>query len=204
MGGSFNPAHGGHRAISLFAMTELGLTDYWWLVSPGNPLKSGAADMAPLRVRLASAQAITRRSRVRASAIEAQLGTRYTVDTLARLVARYPRRRFIWIMGTDGLVNFHRWKNWRRIARILPIAVINRPGYDDKAVASPAMVWLRRFVRPSRQRLHWTDWSKPALVQLRFRPDPRSASALRLANPHWHDEYADRVVRDPLTRLLLR
>lgn len=103
LGGSFNPAHGGHRAISLDAIDALGLDELWWLVSPGNPLKAQAG-MAPLAARLASAQRMARRAPIRATAIEAELGTRYTVDTLRALIRRYPNRRFIWIMGADNLV----------------------------------------------------------------------------------------------------
>lgn len=185
LGGSFNPAHRGHRAISLFALEALGLDEIWWLVSPGNPLKE-AEGMAPLAARLASARARARGARIRATAIEETLGTRYTVDTLAALTRRYPRHRFIWLMGADNLLQFHRWRAWRRIARTMPIAVIARPGYSHAARASSAMGWLRRFVRPARQRKSWTTWRPPALVLLRFRPDPNSATRIRQADPDWH------------------
>lgn len=199
LGGSFNPAHGGHRAISLFAVRALGLDEMWWLVSPGNPLKP-AAGMAPLAARLASAHRAARRAPIVPTAIEARLGTRYTVDTIAALVRRYPRRRFIWVMGADNLAQFHRWRDWRRIARLVPIAVIARPGYDAVAQRSIAMGWLRRDVRPARQALNWTLWSPPAIVLLRFRPDPRSATALRLRDPLWHQQIRPRAVRDRLSR----
>jgi nicotinate-nucleotide adenylyltransferase len=199
LGGSFNPAHGGHRAISLFTLDALDLDEIWWLVSPGNPLKAGAKDMAPLKARLGSARKMARRAPIRATAIEAQMGTRYTIDTLRKLVRRYPNRRFIWIMGADNVANFTRWRRWRDIARLMPIAVVARPGYNDDAIAGPAMAWLRRFVRRSDQRLDWTMWSTPALVFLRFRPDPRSATVLRRANPNWHREYEGKRVIDGVT-----
>jgi len=198
LGGSFNPAHGGHRAISLNAVDALGLDELWWLVSPGNPLKPQAG-MAPLAARLASARAMARSSPIRATAIEAELGTRYTVDTLKTLIRRYPNRRFIWIMGADNLVQLPRWRDWRGIARLMPIAVIARPGYSGRTHAAQAMGWLRRFVRPADQKAHWTDWRPPALVFLRFSPDVRSATAIRQANPRWYERYAGRVLRDPLT-----
>jgi nicotinate-nucleotide adenylyltransferase len=202
LGGSFNPAHGGHRDISLFAIDALDLDELWWLVSPGNPLKP-KKDMAPLPARLASAQNRARCSRIRATAIEREMGTRYTVDTLKKLIRRYPKRRFIWIMGADNVTNFTRWRRWREIAQLMPIAVIARPGYDAVAVAGPAMAWLRRFVRRTDQRHHWTMWSTPALVFLRFRPDPRSATAIRQADPLWHKRYEGRRFRDSVTRKLL-
>jgi len=200
MGGSFNPAHRGHRAISLFAMEALGLDEIWWLVSPGNPLKDGAADMAPFKARLASARGMTRRSRIRATGIETELGTRYTVETLEKITARYPKRDFVWIMGADNLAGFHRWKDWRGIARQMPIAVVARPGYDGAAISGPAMAWFGHRVRPRSQARDWTRWSLPALVLMRFRPDPRSATALRRQDPDWFLDYADTIVRDAVTR----
>ena len=199
LGGSFNPAHGGHRAISRNAINALGLDELWWLVSPGNPLKPKAG-MAPLPARLASAQRMARRAPIRATAIEAELGTRYTVDTLKKLVRRYPARQFIWIMGADNLVQLPQWRDWREIARLMPIAVVARPGYNDRAHARRAMGWLRRFVRPADQKSHWTDWRPPALVFLRFSPDVRSATAIRQANPRWFERYEGRAMRDPITR----
>ncbi|MGK2910226.1 MAG: nicotinate-nucleotide adenylyltransferase, partial [Sphingobium sp.] len=166
LGGSFNPAHGGHRAISLFALDALGLDEVWWLVSPGNPLKT-AKGMAPLGARLASARRQARRAPIRPTAVEVQLRTRYTVDTLRKLSRRYPQHDFIWLMGGDNLRQFAQWKDWRGIARIMPIAVIARPGYEGQAYGSLAMAWLRRFVRPARQSSHWTDWRPPALVLMR-------------------------------------
>lgn len=202
LGGSFNPAHGGHRAISLAARAALGLDEVWWLVSPGNPLKP-AAGMAALSARLRSARAQTGRAPIRPTTIEVQLGTRYTVDTLRALVRRYPRHRFIWLMGGDNLHQFGQWKDWRGIARIIPIAVVARPGYTDAVRGSPAANWLRRIVRPAGHASNWTHWRPPALVHLRFRPDPRSATLLRQAIPLWHDAYKGARQRDPVTHRMI-
>jgi nicotinate-nucleotide adenylyltransferase len=202
LGGSFNPAHGGHRAISLFARDALDLDEVWWLVSPGNPLKPRAG-MAPLPARVASARKTARHAPIRVTAIEREMRTRYTLDTLRKLRLRYPRIRFIWLMGTDNLAQFHQWKGWRDIARTCAIAVIARPGYDRDAFGSPAMAWLRRFVRPASQRTSWTAWRLPALVHLRFRPDPRSATLLRQKAPLWHHSYADVAPRDGVTGRLI-
>lgn len=185
LGGSFNPAHRGHRRVSLAAKRALALDEVWWLVSPGNPLKP-AAGMAPLNARLASARRVARHAPIRPTAIERRLRTRYTIDTLRKLVRLYPQHRFIWLMGADNLAEFHRWRDWRGIARTVAIAVVARPGYDGRALASPAMGWLRRHARPAGQARRWTMWSLPALVRLRFRPDPTSATAIRAADPAWH------------------
>ena len=192
LGGSFNPAHRGHRRSTLAVIRKLALDEVWWLVSPGNPLKPKAG-MAPLAARLASARAMARRAPIRATAIEAALGTRYTVDTVRALQRRYPRDRFIWLMGADNLHQFHRWRDWRGIARALPIAVVARPPYIEQARAHPAMGWLRRGQRRPDQARSWASWSLPALVFLRFRPDPTSATALRATDPDW----AQRFLRHP-------
>ena len=191
LGGSFNPAHGGHRRISLAAMKALGLDEVWWLVSPGNPLKDGAKDMARYSDRFTSAKAMARQSRIRVSDFERRAGTRYTVDTVRALQERYPRTRFIWLMGGDTVAQFHQWKHWRKLAESLPIAVIRRPGYDRQAHAARAMGWLRRFVRPPSQAKKWTDWSAPAILFLRLPPDPTSATGLRAHDPNWHERFRD-------------
>jgi nicotinate-nucleotide adenylyltransferase len=185
LGGSFNPAHQGHRRISLAAMRELGLDEVWWLVSPGNPLKPDKG-MAPFEARLASAERMARRAPIHASDFERREGTRYTIDTVRRLKRRFPRHRFIWLLGSDTLATFHFWRDWRGLARELPIAVIRRPGYDRQAHAARAMGWLRRFVRPSSQADEWTEWSAPAILFLRLPPDPTSATAIRAQDPSWY------------------
>ena len=191
LGGSFNPAHGGHRRISLFALRALDLDEVWWLVTPGNPLKR-SEDLAPLAARVASARAQARRAPIRVTAIERELGTRYTIDTLRALLRRYRWRRFVWLMGGDNLAQFHRWRRWREIARIMPIAVVARPGYDGAALASPAMAWLGRHRRRADSLNDPAKWSAPALYLLRFDPDPRSSTAIRAADPDW-----DRAFRQP-------
>ncbi len=198
LGGSFNPAHGAHRRISLFVLDALGLDEVWWLVSPGNVLKP-VDGMAPIAARFASARKTARGAPIRVTAIEAELRTRYTIDTLRKLKRRYPKRRFVWLMGTDNLAQFHRWRGWRQIAREMPIAVVARPGYDAPALASPAMAWLRRWRRRHSQDLTGAMRSAPALVILRFDPDARSATAIRAADPEWYRRATPLHQRDMLT-----
>lgn len=203
LGGSFNPAHKGHRKLTLHAAEALGLDEAWWLVSPGNPLKSEQG-MAPLPARFASALEAANGLPVKVTAIERTLGTRYTVDTIRALLRRFPRRRFIWLMGADNLAQFHLWKDWREIAALVPIAVVGRPGYDGDAQAAPAMGWLRRFVHPAAKARMWTEWRMPALVLLQLPPDATSATAIRAADPDWHQSHAEsfnqKALRDGVTR----
>ena len=202
LGGSFNPAHVGHRRISLFAKDALGLDEVWWLVSPGNPLKPSKG-MAPLAARFHSATLQARRAPILVTAIERELGTRYTVDTLKALRRRYRKIDFCWLMGSDNLAQFHRWRDWRGIARSMPIAVIARPGYDGAALASPAMAWLRRFSASAASLARGDDWSAPALVILRFDPDDNSATAIRRADPDWVARMGSASLRDQVTRRLI-
>jgi nicotinate-nucleotide adenylyltransferase len=163
--------------------------------------------MAPLAARLASARRAARGTRIKVTAIERQLGTVYTADTIAALIRLYPKRRFIWLMGADNLAQFHRWRDWRRIAATVPIAVVTRPGYDARALKAPAWGWLRRFVRPAAMARNWTLWRPPALVLLSLKPDRTSATAIRAANPDWHEQAAKsfhpKAGRDGVTRRLL-
>ena len=206
LGGSFNPGHGGHRRVSIAAARALGLDEIWWLVSPGNPLKP-AKGMAPLSARYLSALRAARGAPVRVTVIERELGSVYTIDTLRALKRRYPRFEFVWLMGADNLASFHRWKDWRGIARSAPIAVVTRPGYEGDALMAPAMGWLRRFVRPVATMQDRTKGSPPSLVLLRMPPDRTSATAIRAAHPQWHETYPksfnpiahrDGVTRRPL------
>lgn len=185
LGGSFNPAHRGHRQLSLAALDALGLDEIWWLVSPGSPLK-GAEEMAPYEARLASAREAAYGVPIIASDFERRAGTRFTIDTLRAIVEQYPDDRFIWLMGADSVVQFHRWKDWRDLAQLVPIAVLPRPGYDEQAQAARAMGWLGGFVHPAGQARRWTQWSPPAIAFLRLPTDPTSATALREADPDWH------------------
>jgi nicotinate-nucleotide adenylyltransferase len=184
LGGSFNPAHAGHRQISVEALRRLGLDEVWWLVSPQNPLKP-VAGMAPLPARLASARAMARHPRIRVSAVETRLGTRYAVDTVAALQRRYPRLRFIWLAGADILPELHRWHRWRALLRRVPIAVVARPRYTGAAMRSPAMAWARRWRRPGGAAVAWPDWSLPAIVVLATPDYPQSATAIRAVDPDW-------------------
>ena len=188
LGGSFNPAHRGHRRMSLAAIDALNLDEVWWLVSPGNPLKPSTG-MAPYAARIGSARAMARRSRIKVSDFEVTSGTVYTVDTVAALRKRHPDDAFIWLMGEDTVAQFHQWRHWRRLAAMLPIALISRPGYDDDARAARAMGWLRRFVHPLATARHWTEWSAPAIIFLRLPPDRTSATQLRALDPDWHRRF---------------
>jgi nicotinate-nucleotide adenylyltransferase len=137
LGGSFDPAHEGHALITREALKRMGLDQVWWLVTPGNPLK--ARQPAPLADRMARARVVLRgHPRVKVTALEQALGTRITADTLDRLQAIYPGVRFVWLMGADNLVQFHRWHRWRDILRAVPVGVLARPGSGVAARLSVA------------------------------------------------------------------
>ena len=136
-GGSFNPPHAGHRHVSLLALKRLGLDRVWWIVTPGNPLKN-PGEAAPMQERILQAQACAAHPRIDVTGFEEGIGIRYTIDTLRFLVRRHPGVRFVWLMGADNLAGLHRWRGWRQIARLMPIAIIDRPGWTLKSVRSRA------------------------------------------------------------------
>lgn len=178
MGGSFNPPHAGHVSVAGTALRRLRLDRLWLLVSPGNPLKS-QKDLADRRDRLEATRRLLRHPRMIATDVEAALGTRYTVDTLARLRRRHPATRFVWVMGADGLANLHRWRQWRRVAAMLPIAVVDRPGWRLAALASPAARALARHRRRESDAASLARVSPPAWVFLSTRLSPLSSTELR-------------------------
>lgn len=136
LGGSFDPAHAGHVHITREALKRMGLNQVWWLVTPGNPLKARAP--APLADRLARARQVMQHPRVKVTALEAALGTHATADTIDRLQALYPGVTFVWLMGADNLVQFHRWGRWRDILRAVAVGVLARKGSGVTARLSVA------------------------------------------------------------------
>ena len=143
LGGSFNPPHAAHRLISQIAIRRLGLDAVWWIVTPGNPLKVGSG-LLPLRRRMELCRTVAADHRIQITAFEQNLATTFSAATVAFLRVRYPATAFVWLMGADCLVEFHRWRQWPDIFATLPIAVIDRPGLHLKALSAPA---ARRFAR---------------------------------------------------------
>jgi len=179
LGGSFNPAHGGHLHISREALRRLDLDEVWWLVSPQNPLKP-IAGMAPFAERLAGAGAVAAADRrIRVSDIEAQLGSTFTADTLRVLRRRFPHARFVWLMGGDNLAQLPYWKRWQDIFRTVPVAVFDRPGTALRALAGvvPTRFAAARVPPAAARRL--ASLMPPAWVFFHTRLDPRSATRIR-------------------------
>ena len=178
LGGSFNPAHEGHRHIIGVARRRLRLDQVWLLVSPGNPLKQPHG-MAPFARRLASARSMADGRRVIASAIETVFDTRYTIDTLRRLLRQFPRARFVWLMGADILVELPRWRRWLEFERRVPLAVLPRPGYNHLALSGQA---ARRFAyarRPMRSSAVLSEQVAPAWTFLCVSQHAAAATAIR-------------------------
>ena len=184
LGGSFNPPHGAHRAISLFAMKRLRLDRVWWLVSPGNPLKDNLR-LHELDERLEAARAMADDPRIEVTCLESVIGTRYTVDTINYLRRRASHLRFVWIMGSDNLSQFHRWQKWQRIAEQVPIAVIDRPPQSFRALTAPAAQALARYRLPENQAGRLADTRAPAWVFLTGLKINLSSTTLRNPDGSW-------------------
>jgi nicotinate-nucleotide adenylyltransferase len=192
LGGSFNPAHEGHVHVSEVALKRLGLDYVWWLVAPHNPLKP-TIGMAPLDARVSMAAATAAHPRILVMDIEAALGTRYTIDTLGALRRRFPLLRFVWLMGSDNLDQFRRWRRWTDIAARIPIAVVLRPGSTLAPLRAKAAQRLARSRLSAAGRIAFA--APPALVVLdgprsaasstAIRAQSRTGEALVGANPSW-------------------
>lgn len=175
-GGSFNPPHAGHAHVAATALKRLHLDRIWWLVSPGNPLKDVHA-LPPVAERLAAVRRLARHPRAVVTDLEARLGTRYTVDLVRRLVSLRPGVRFVLVIGADNWAGFHRWGGWRDIARLVAIAVVDRPGATFRALASPAARALDRYRLGDAARLGRTR--PPAWLFIAAEKMPISSTALR-------------------------
>jgi nicotinate-nucleotide adenylyltransferase len=183
LGGSFNPPHAAHLLISQTALKRLELDSVWWLVTPGNPLKNGEGRL-PLAKRLALSRRLANDARITVTAFEEQLAGRYTVSTLAYLRRRFPATHFVWLMGADCLAGFDRWEQWREIFQMLPIAVIDRPGWRHRALASKAAqaFSLSRCSESQAGRLAATP--PPAWTFLTGPLMPLSSTAIRAGQAH--------------------
>jgi nicotinate-nucleotide adenylyltransferase len=182
-GGTFDPPHAAHLGASLLAMKRLHLDRVWWLVTPGNPLKD-TRGLQPLERRLAQARALARHPRIDVTGLEAVIKTRYTYDTVDYLVRRCPGVRFVWVMGADNLRSFYRWQNWRGIAGLLPMAVIDRMGSSLYAASGRAAQALARHRLPEQLASTLADRDPPAWVYLHGLKSPLSSTALRAQRKH--------------------
>jgi nicotinate-nucleotide adenylyltransferase len=178
LGGSFNPPHEGHALVTRLAQTRLRLDRVWWLVTPGNPLKS-TDGLATLDERVEAARRLVAGPRVAVTDIEAQVGARFTYDTLSWLKRRAPGVHFVWIMGADNLRQFHLWRHWRSIADLVPIVVVDRPGSTLKAIPSEAGAALAPWRVPERDAKRFPTMRPPALLFLHGRRSWASSTALR-------------------------
>lgn len=178
LGGSFNPAHDGHRHISLEAIARLDLDRVWWLVSPGNPLKSHA-DLATLDARLQLAEGVAHHPRIDVTGFETHLGTSYTAETLAFLKRRAPEVHFVWLMGADNLATLHRWRQWRRILATMPVAVVDRPRWRYRALASTAAISHRASQLPEAESRGLAEATAPAWSFLSIPLSNLSSTMLR-------------------------
>jgi nicotinate-nucleotide adenylyltransferase len=184
LGGSFNPPHAAHRAISLFALKRLHLDRVWWLVTPGNPLKDNGG-LHDLDERVEAARQMANDPRIDVSCLEAVIGTSYTFDTIAYLRRRTSGLRLVWIMGADNLAQFHRWQNWRRIAAEVPIAVIDRPPQSFRALSAPAAQALAHYRLPENMAGRLADQRAPAWVFLTGMKLDLSSTGLRNPDGSW-------------------
>ena len=182
MGGSFNPPHDGHLLVSQLVLKRLKLDRLWWLVTPGNPLKP-TAGLPALAARVDAARAIARDPRIAVTGFEADIGARFTHDSIAWLVRRAPHAHFVWIMGADNLRQFHLWRRWRDIAGLVPIAVVDRPGSTLRALSSHAGAALAPFRVNERDAAGFAGRRPPALIFLHGPRSNASSTAIRHEAP---------------------
>jgi nicotinate-nucleotide adenylyltransferase len=184
LGGSFNPAHDGHLEMSLHALRKMGLDQIWWMVSPQNPLKTKSG-MASHAKRIAQAERIAEHPRMVVTDIENRLGTQYTADTLRELKRRFPRVRFVWLMGADNLRQMPRWKEWQNIFNLVPVAVFRRPAYAAGRGIGKAAIYFDKAWRPPAKSKQLAGTRLPAWIIFDNKLNYTSATQIRRENKSW-------------------
>ena len=125
LGGSFNPPHPGHLYVSQVFLKTLQLDYVWWVVAKQNPLKvKNQYRSHQLRCDLAAK--LIKHPRIIVTNIEKEVKSNYISDVLFYLKNKFPKIKFIWLMGADNLLQFNKWHNWQNIFRSFPIAVFDR------------------------------------------------------------------------------
>ncbi len=185
-GGSFNPPHEGHVHVCELAFRSAALDQIWWMVTPGNPLKDHT-NLAPLEERIRHCREISKHPRIKITAFEKSLNVRYTADTLRRLKQMRPRLKFVWIMGADNLAGFHRWQNWRHIASMMPIIVVDRPGSTLSYLSAPAALTLSRYRVDEDDASRLPDMKPPAWTFIHGPRNGLSSTKLRAIGSSQND-----------------
>lgn len=184
-GGSFNPAHAGHRHVADAGLRELGLDQVWWLVSPQNPLKPAQPSAG---ARAKTIDALNLPYAMRISHIESRLRTRYTVELIRALTKRDRNSRFVYMIGSDNLAQMPLWEDWQDLFHLIPIAVIARPGETTKARLGRVARQFASSRIPETQAHTLKDRAAPAWSYLTLPLNPLSSSAIRSAesvDPTW-------------------
>lgn len=187
LGGSFNPPHSAHRMITGIARRRLGLDAVWWVVTPGNPLKSHD-ELLPLADRMRLCRQLVPNPRIKITAFEQDLSSAYTAGTLAYLKLRHPGVHFVWLMGADNLASFHHWQDWEGIARTMPIAVVDRPGWRLRAMAERTAGSLRRNFVPERRAALLPRMEAPAWTFLTGPLSSLSSTEIRAGRMSAHQD----------------
>ncbi|WP_350335560.1 nicotinate-nucleotide adenylyltransferase [Coralliovum pocilloporae] len=178
-GGTFDPPHDGHRHVAETALRRLALDSLWWMVTPGNPLKT-LDGLCPLTERIRSARHLAGQNpKLIVTALEAGFTSRFTAETIATLIKKCPRARFVWVMGADNLATFHKWQDWQSIARQVPIAIIDRPGSTFSALSSRTAQALRAYRKAETSAARLAAQQTPAWTFLHDRKIPISSTDIR-------------------------
>ncbi|RCL02780.1 MAG: nicotinate-nucleotide adenylyltransferase [Candidatus Tokpelaia sp. JSC188] len=177
-GGSFNPPHKGHVLVANTALVRLKLDRLWWMITPGNPLKN-STDLAPLDERIAASEKLKNNPHICVTAFEEKIHTRYSADTIAYILQHNPDVHFVWIIGADNLASFHHWQHWRRIVKIVSIAVINRSGFERADISAPMTQTFARFRIPENMAALLALKKAPAWTFIHGRRSGLASSVLR-------------------------
>ena len=135
LGGSFDPAHKGHLGISKIAIKKLKLKKIYWVITKKNPFKNKTFYSLEERIKYAKKISKTLK-KIQTIHLENIVKSSKTIDIINYFIRKKNIKNIYFIIGSDNLIRFHRWKSWKKIVKLVKLIVFSRRGYDRKGMKS--------------------------------------------------------------------
>ena len=135
LGGSFDPAHKGHLGISKIAIKKFKLKKIYWVITKKNPFKKKT--FFSLDKRINFAKKISRsQKKIEALHLDDVVKSSRSIDVINYFIKQKSIKNIYFIIGSDNLIKFHKWKSWKKIVKLAKLIVFSRKGYDRKGMKS--------------------------------------------------------------------
>ncbi len=145
LGGSFDPAHKGHIAISKIAIKKKKLNEVLWTVVKKNPFKSKTFYSLSNRIKIAK-ELTKYTKKIKVIHLDKVIGSSRSIDAINYLINKKKLKNIYFIIGSDNLIKFHKWKSWKKIVKLTKLIVFSRKGYDKKGKKSKVAKYLKNKI----------------------------------------------------------